>query len=304
VTNSAELAARFPLTRFMGLFGSYFGDWSYSNSLLRTALGSGEVVASLWYARPSVQLFALGGLESFGQAFSRDTSFRYRTMPVYQALLGDPTLRLFYPPRMGSLSAQPLTGGVTLTWSPWSARDLVGYHVYRRLAGTSGPAVRLTPSPIAVETWFDTSAAPRSTYEWRVVAVVRETTGSGTFWNHSLGARASATTLEAPDAGSLDAGPPDAGPPDAGTEDAGTADAGSQDAGQTDGGSIDGGNAGSDGGASDAGNTSDAGLDPADGGALPPPLPLEPVVGCGCSTDGSLWLLVLGAWPLRRRRGR
>ncbi len=194
VTNSAELAMRVPQTRLMGLFGSYFGDWSYSNALMRTALGSGEVVASFWYARPSVQVYALGALESFGQSYARDTSFSYRSMPVFQALLGDPTLRLFYPAQVTSLAAQPGTNGVQLSWPPYTSRDFLGYHVYRRsIAG--GTAGRLTAAPVSTESFLDTTALPSTTYEWRVVAVVRETTGSGTFWNHSLGARSVATTL-------------------------------------------------------------------------------------------------------------
>jgi uncharacterized protein (TIGR03382 family) len=232
VTNSAELAMRVPQTRLMALFGSYFGDWSYSNALMRTALGSGEVVASYWYARPSVQLYALGALESFGQSYARDTSFAYRSMPVYQALLGDPTLRLFYPVQVTSLAAQPGVNGVQLSWPPYTSRDFLGYHVYRRsLAG--GTAGRLTARPVGTESFLDTTALPSTTYEWRVVAVVRETTGSGTFWNHSLGARSVATTLAMP-------------PVDAGV--------------MVDGGSIDGGSITDGGSAVDAGAVVDAGV--------------------------------------------
>jgi MYXO-CTERM domain-containing protein len=277
VTNSAELATRVPQTRLMALFGSYFGDWSYSNALMRAALGSGEVVASFWYARPSVQVYGLGALESFGQSYARDTSFAYRSMPVYQALLGDPTLRLFYPTQLTSLASQPGTTGVQLSWPPYPSRDLLGYHVYRR-SMASGVAGRLTATPVSTETFLDTTALPSTTYEWRVVAVVRETTGSGTFWNHSLGARSVATTL---------AGMP---PVDAGV----TGDGGSTfDAGATD-------DAGSMAG-SDAGST-DAGFEP-----LPlDPTPTDPtptVGGCGCSGAGDAlpMFLLLGLFSRRRR---
>ncbi|MCA2981273.1 MAG: fibronectin type III domain-containing protein [Myxococcaceae bacterium] len=311
VTSSTELAMRAPQTRLMGLFGSYFGDWSYSNALLRTALGSGEVVASFWYARPSVQVYALGALESFGQAYARDTSFAYRPMPVYQALLGDPTLRLFYPTQLTSLTAQPGLTGVQLAWPPYTSRNFIGYHVYRRsLAG--GAAGRLTPTPVLTESFLDTTALPSTTYEWRVVAVVRETTGSGTFWNHSLGARSTATTLASMgvDAGStVDAG--------AAVADGGTADSGvSFDAGaEVDAGAVDAGEA------VDAGASADAGLD-ADGGASEDggvdagavPLPLDPmsmgpssaIGGCGCSGAGGVSPLValLGLLNWRCRAAR
>ncbi|MBL8940731.1 MAG: hypothetical protein JNM69_39665, partial [Archangium sp.] len=268
VTNSSELAMRVPQTRLMALFGSYFGDWSYSNALMRTALGSGEVVASFWYARPSVQVYGLGALESFGQSYARDTSFAYRSMPVYQALLGDPTLRLFYPTPVASLAAQPGVNGVQLSWPPYTNRDFIGYHVYRRsLAG--GIAGRLTATPVSTESFLDTTALPSTTYEWRVVAVVRETTGSGTFWNHSLGARSVAMTLAVPDAG---VPPVDAGVMvDAGAQvDAGSVlDAGAVvDAGvRVDGGAVlDAGVMADAGAALDAG--SDAGAVAEDGGLL------------------------------------
>ncbi|MBM4776847.1 MAG: fibronectin type III domain-containing protein [Archangiaceae bacterium] len=342
VTNSTELAMRVPQTRLMALFGSYFGDWSYSNALMRTALGSGEVVASFWYARPSVQVYGLGALESFGQSYARDTSFAYRSMPVYQALLGDPTLRLFYPSQVTSLAAQPGVSGVQLSWPPYTNRDFIGYHVYRRsLAG--GIAGRLTATPVSTESFLDTTALPSTTYEWRVVAVVRETTGSGTFWNHSLGARSVAMTLAVPDAGvpSVDAGSiVDGGASvDAGSfvDGGSVADAGSfvdggsvVDAGSIiDAGSMpDGGSVAEDAGVvadagalEDAGSFVDAGAADAgsvvgsDAGSMMDagfvPLPLEPmptdpnpaVGGCGCSgAGGVLPMLTLIALIRRRRR--
>lgn len=282
VTTSSQLAMSLPRTRFMGLFGSYFGDWNYQNNLMRAALGSGDVVASLWFARPQVQLHALGALESFGETYARDPALRLRSMPVYQALLGDPTLRLFYPVKVNGLSAVPSVDGVRLSWSAWLGPELIGYHVYRRPSGSSGAPARVTTAPVTSAMLLDTSAAPDTSYEWRVVAVVRETTGSGTFWNHSLGSRATATTLPV----GVDAGGPDAGTADAGTADAGALDAGESDAGEADAGGSDGG-----------GPTLDAGM--------PPPLPVDPVPGgCGCATGESsaaLLLFAVGLWRANRR---
>jgi len=164
VTSTAELSMRMPQTRFMGLFGSYFGDWNYSDNLLRASLASGATVASTWYARPQVQLFALGALESFGRSFSRDSNFVLRSMPVYQALLGDPTLRLFYPSQVSSLSAQPVVGAVQLRWSAYAGQgELLGYHVYRTLP-RSAPT-RLSVVPLTGLQFDDATAAPSTTYE-------------------------------------------------------------------------------------------------------------------------------------------
>jgi uncharacterized protein (TIGR03382 family) len=248
-----------------------------------------------------VQVHALGALESFGQAYARDPSFSYRAMPVYQALLGDPTLRLFYPRQLTSLVAQPGMSGVQLTWPVNASGDFVGYHVFRRET-SSGVAVRLTAWPVSGETFVDTTALPATTYEWRVVTVVRETTGSGTFWNHSLGARAVETTLAVVDAG-VDAGGVDAGGVDAGDVDAGDVDAGDVDAGDVDAGDVDAGAV--DAGGVDAGGVDAGDVDAGDADAGFTPLPLEPDAatgGCGCAGAGDLMPLLLLVGLISRRR--
>jgi uncharacterized protein (TIGR03382 family) len=176
--------------------------------------------------------------------------------------------------------------GVVLTWPVNASGDFVGYHVFRRET-SGGVAVRLTAWPVSGEMFVDTTALPATTYEWRVVTVVRETTGSGTFWNHSLGARTVETTLAVVDAGvdgGVDAGGVDAGGVDAGDVDAGGVDAGVVDAGDVDAGGVYAGDV-------DAGFT---------------PLPLEPDMatgGCGCAGAGDLLpLLVLVGLVSRRRR--
>jgi uncharacterized protein (TIGR03382 family) len=172
----------------------------------------------------------------------------------------------------------------------------VGYHVFRRET-SSGVAVRLTAWPVSGETFVDTTALPATTYEWRVVTVVRETTGSGTFWNHSLGARAVETTLAVVDAG-VDAGGVDAGGVDAGDVDAGDVDAGDVDAGDVDAGAVDAG--GVDAGGVDAGD-----VDAGDADAGFTPLPLEPDAatgGCGCAGAGDLMPLLLLVGLISRRR--
>lgn len=223
VTSSSELAQKSAHVRFMGVFGSYFGDWSFQNDVMRATLGSGDVVATLWFARPSAQLHALGAMESFGTAFARDPALRPGFMQVYRALLGDPTLRLFYPLKLASVTASVSSSGVELQWPSFLGDEqLLGYHVYRKLDGQ--PPVRVTGEPTTFNSFIDTTAPAGVEQEWRVVAVVRERTGSGTYFNHSLGARVRATPVMVVDAGpgDEDAGV-DAGTPTA-EEDAGVID--------------------------------------------------------------------------------
>lgn len=270
-----------PNAIFVGLFGSYFGDWSYSNSFLRAALATkGPVLASMWFARPASNLHSLGALETFGDAFNRGIigqgSFVYDSSgrSVHQALLGDPTLRLFYPARVGGLTAVVEGQGVRTMWTGSTGPDVIGHHVFRRVAGSAAPEIRLTAQPISATTFLDTGVPSMTTYEYRAVAVVRQTTGSGTFWNHSLGMRAQVTTPAFMDAGTpvMDAGVADAGttPVDAGMS---PADAGTEM------------------------------MMPAPDGGSPPPLPLDPTPKpCGCSAAGAAPLLGLLAFALRRRR--
>ncbi|MBL8954268.1 MAG: hypothetical protein JNK82_26050 [Myxococcaceae bacterium] len=289
IINSTQLASSSPRAVFFGLFGSYFGDWQYTNNLLRAALGSGTVLETFWYARPYQYLYRLGALETFGDAFSFGNQGRLRSMQVIEGLLGDPTLRAFYLPRLASLSAVPRpTGGVSLTWSASAGAE--GYVVYRR-AG-SAAEVRVTAAPLSALT-FEDLTAPAGTYEWRVAPAKLETTGSGTFWSHGLGARAMATVTAAMgvDAGVvMDAGvvvSMDGGVvvPDAGTEP--SPDAGAMEP-DPDGGST---------------------MEPVpDGGYVP--LPVEPLgdpIVCGCSLGGGeAMFALLGALSLllRRRRNR
>lgn len=195
VGTTADFTTRVPQAGFIALFGSYFGDWSYSNNLLRAALVSpGHTLASAWFARPYLHLHSLGAMRSFGEAFldsQNDTKNAYDTgygaHMVHQALLGDPTLRLFVtlPPPSVELSEE--NGQVHLSWTA-SADATDGYHVYRRDLPDGREETRLTPEPITGTEFVDSAAVAGATYRYRVVAVQKFHTGSGTFFNHSPGA--------------------------------------------------------------------------------------------------------------------
>ena len=135
---------------------------------------------------------------------------------------------------------------------------------------------RLTTSPIAETNYRDESAMAGVAYEYRVVAVRKFTTGSGTFFNHSLGALATATRPMAPP-------PLDAGLVDASTSDALLADGASM--------------------ASDSAPTSDAAG--AEGGGTTAP------AGCACRANGpvspaplNVWVALGAGLALSARRSR
>lgn len=268
VGTTSSFVTRKPQAAFMGLFGSYFGDWSYSDNFLRASLVSeGTTVAAAWFARPHLHLHSLGALRSFGDAFLEsannggtdyDTGFAARG--VHQALLGDPTLRLFVTAPPSGLMAIAGNGQVTLTWDA-SPATVVGYHIYRRGSVAGGAETRLTSEPVSELMFTDVTAEPNVALQYRVVAVERLVTGSGTFFNHSQGVIVEATATMPVE-----------------IEDAGVQLPG-------------------DGGAAEPSN---GGVSGSGGGDLDPP------AGCGCSSAGATgsfaFALAAGLWLLSIRR--
>lgn len=210
VGSTTDFVRRMPRAVFVGLFGSYFGDWAYANNFLRAPLfGQSGGLASLWFARPWAHLHGLGAMRSFGDEFLRTVQgngydIGFSRSGVHQGLMGDPTLRMFTvrPPTM--LRATAGMDGVSLTWGPSPESGLAGYHVYRVRASMADreAAVRLTMAPVTATTFIDRTAMAGVEQRYRVVAVARTTTGSGIYQNHSLGVSALATPIAPP----LDAG--------------------------------------------------------------------------------------------------
>jgi MYXO-CTERM domain-containing protein len=204
VGSTTDFATRNPRAVFVGLFGSYFGDWAYENNFLRAPLFSpSPALASVWFARPYVNLHGLGAMRSFGDEFLRSVQGRGYDSPrggVHQGLMGDPTLRLFTlrPPTAARVdpSAPP-----TLRWEP-SPDASEGYHVFRRRTSTDATE-RLTMTPFMGTMFQDPRPLVGEEAEYRVVAVRRETTGSGTFFNHSHGARVTVGPRAPLDAGGV-----------------------------------------------------------------------------------------------------
>jgi len=57
-----------------------------------------------------------------------------------------------------------------LTWTPSAVTDVVGYHVYRRLAG-AGSLQRVSVDVVRQSYYLDTGLAPSTRYDWAVAAV-------------------------------------------------------------------------------------------------------------------------------------
>lgn len=207
VGSTADFAKRAPRAVFLGLFGSYFGDWSYKDNFMRAALGSsGGVLATAWFARPWHHLHHLGALQTFGEAFvataNNGTTYDSGAFSrsVHLALLGDPTLRLFVAAPPSGLVVTNQSGPLSFSWSGSPDAD-AGYVVYRREKGSTTPWERL--GDITTTSFDDVTFDTRRTYVYRVVARSLKTTGSGTFYLHSPAVTAEATFQ----IGAFDAGP-------------------------------------------------------------------------------------------------
>ena len=108
--------------------------------------------------------------------------------------IGDPTLRFFMVAPPTNLSVIGTSTQPNLSWTASTDPAVIGYHVYRAPL-TSGvvtsPYIRVTNTPVVGTTYTDSdpTAAPNTgQWSYMVKAIKLETTGSGTFYNASLGA--------------------------------------------------------------------------------------------------------------------
>lgn len=181
---------------FTFMLGSYFGDWDADNCFLRGPLGSPTYgLTAVWAGRPHwfVHHMALGETIGYGAKLSMNGQVYHphqHEREVHIALMGDPTLRLHPVMPVSNLSAIKNGGSVVLTWQNSSDSAIQGYHVYRS-STPNGPFTRVNTDPIQANTFTD-SESSGSTYMIRAIKL--ESTSSGTYFNLSQGAFATAGT--------------------------------------------------------------------------------------------------------------
>jgi len=196
VGSTSNFAATDTKTAFTFLFGSYFGDWDVSDNFLRAPLATTTYgLTCAWAGRPAwhVHHMAMGETIGYAARLTQNNSVTYfygYGPSVHIALMGDPTLRMHVVAPAANVTATGGAGSATVSWAA-SADAVAGYHVYRG-AGAGGPFVRLTPSLVAGAPFVDTGVSGGS-YTYLVRAVRLETSASGSYWNASTGASASAT---------------------------------------------------------------------------------------------------------------
>jgi len=204
VTTTRDLVTADPKVAFTGLYGSYFCEWDHPDNVLRGMLATTTMgLTAQWATCPFRRLFPMGLGDTIGAATrlaQNDDGTLFGDINVCQiirpliatALMGDPTLRLHSVPPPGPLTATPHPGSVALSWTPTTATDCAGYLV-SRAPGANGPFTRLTAIPVSSPTFLDRAPLPGENV-YQVRAVKLEQTGSGSYFNTSLGVFATAAT--------------------------------------------------------------------------------------------------------------
>ncbi|MEM6773081.1 MAG: T9SS type A sorting domain-containing protein, partial [Bacteroidota bacterium] len=175
-------------------FSSYVGDYGLEDNFMKAALGSGAVLTAGWAGAPHWHLhsMAMGFPISHGLVVTQnnDTLYTADFFPrgTHVNLLGDPTLKsvITAPPKDLNLTQQG--NAVRLTWTlPETTTDRT--YIYRRLPEST--SFQLLDSTNANITDFtDQTASTGNDYEYLVRTAQLTTTPSGSFWNLSVGAKA------------------------------------------------------------------------------------------------------------------
>jgi len=109
------------------------------------------------------------------------------TIPAFQSILGDPTLRLFRvtPPQNVRKTVSGTTS-VTLTWDT-ATEPGTYYYVYRTSNANGLDGFNPETLVKLSGTSFTQAIGASTTYTYQVRATKLQTSGSGSFWNLSQG---------------------------------------------------------------------------------------------------------------------
>ncbi|MBN9692293.1 MAG: hypothetical protein J0M24_18760 [Verrucomicrobia bacterium] len=187
----ANSALEVPVT-FRHVWFSYASDWDRLDPLSRNIIENNWLKASLGW--PNHGLATVGGpIWDFsplggGGVLANLMQLGWEgnlSIPRFQSILGDPTLRLFRLSPPGQLSVSRIGSVSTLSWLP-SSEVGCKYYIYRSNSGIAGPFVLLN-SGLAVGglTFSDPGSSSGITYQVRSARL--QITGSGSFENLSQG---------------------------------------------------------------------------------------------------------------------
>lgn len=188
-------------TVFTMLFGSWFGDWNMANDLLRAPLAAkGWTLTDCWSGRPDwiFHHMALGANIGYSAWVSEnDYSDYYRGAlwnnvffptdfrVVSAALMGDPSLRMHIVAPPAKIWISPTKTGANVKWNKSSDASVLGYYVYRTTS--LDKSWNKLNSSVTTDTTYVDNAGGKGIYYYMVRAVKLQQSGSGTYYNASIG---------------------------------------------------------------------------------------------------------------------
>lgn len=180
------------LSIFTMLFGSQFGDWDNPDNFLRAPLASGNTLTNCWAGNPpwTFHHMAMGypiGYSTLRSMNSDKGVYLPGPQLVHMALMGDPSLRMYMIPPLEdhSLDFELEPNQINLSWIASPATDIAGYLVYR--APTLDGDFKILSPDILSEPLFSDNAPLDGENVYQVKVVRLEQTGSGSYYNQSLG---------------------------------------------------------------------------------------------------------------------
>jgi hypothetical protein len=195
VGNSANFQTDTIQSVFTLLFGSYFGDWDNQDNFLRAPLASpSPTLTNFWAGRPNIFMHHMGLGEPIGNTFMETVKnnttyhpFGYGSKFVHEALMGDPTLKMYPYKGAFGLASSAVNGGsiASLTWLDSPDPQVLGYYVYRSTALTD--SFKLLNVNYTVNTSYHDSTAAQGKNIYMVRAVKLQKTNTGYFYNLSPG---------------------------------------------------------------------------------------------------------------------
>jgi hypothetical protein len=199
-TNQLQASARGGV--FNLSIGSYYGDWDNAENFLRALIGSGNALAHMWSGMPMWPIHELAMGDPVGHcalSTMNNTPADYapqnggwQGQPIgrtHVALMGDPSLRMRYIAPPSDLVATNSQWYSSFTWTA-SPQPVDGYHIYR-IDEANDTLIRITPQPVQ-GTSFTSDQVFESGARYMVRAIALVTTPSGSYYDLSLGATATA----------------------------------------------------------------------------------------------------------------
>ncbi len=201
VSSTEQFASSSPQAIFTILFGSYFGDWDFTNNLMRASLASGTTLSNFWAGYPNWYFHHMGLGETIGFATvttQNNGNGHYEPANpqpgrVHVSLLGDPSLRMHIVAPPGNVAASSTNGiSTTVSWTASPETGLAGYHVHR-FSNATQQWERRTTTAVNGTSFVDNTTGLNGTVRYMVRALKLQVSPSGSYWNLSLGAFGQAT---------------------------------------------------------------------------------------------------------------